>query len=178
MRIELLDRDLAELEELGLTAAEALRRGKAALGARPTYTRLRHLRAGEEALAELIHFAAEQAADFRLLRYASVAQAPAFAGSRRRHERVERETAELRLRVVPRLQAELRALRREEERLEAVLRGRGLDPDRIGRKVPPEEAIDLASLPGEGALAAAALPELPPRRARLARLRARFRRRP
>lgn len=164
MRIDLLDVDLAELAALSLSPEQALRRGAAALAARPTYQRLRHREGSREALEELIHFYAHQAADLRLLRFSFVQKLPEHERSRSRRERVERDTAELRRRLVPALKARLRAVREEEEALERELRRRGIDPDRIGPRVPPAEAIDPRPMPWEGEPAPLPLlPPLPPR---------------
>jgi len=177
MRIELLEADLAELEALGLTPAQALRRGLRALGARPTYERLRQAGISRQSLEELVHFYADQAADLRLLRFAYATRIPEFERSRRRYEVVEQDTAELRRRLVPALKARLRAVRREEEALERALRERGLDPERIGPRVPPEQAIDPRPMPWEGEPAPLTLSPLPARAGLRERLRSRLQRR-
>ncbi|MER3410462.1 MAG: hypothetical protein C4306_10320 [Thermoleophilia bacterium] len=150
MRLELLEADVAELQAMGLTPPQALRRGLGALGARPTYERLRETAVTPESLQELVHFYADQAADLRLLRFTYATRMPAFERARRCYEGVEQKTAELRRRVVPELKARLRAVREEEEALERALRERGLDPGRIGPRVPPAQAIDPRPMPWEG----------------------------
>ncbi len=147
MRIELLEADLAELEALGLTPLQALRRGLRELGRRPTYGRLRETGADRQALEELVHFYAQEVADLRRLRFAYATSDPDFERSRQQHEAVERATAELRRRLLTELRARLETVRREEEALETALRDRGGDPGRIGPHVLPEQAIDLRAMP-------------------------------
>lgn len=170
MRLTLLERDVRELSERGVTVDDALQRGLAALGRRPRLERATAAPGSTEAVEELVHLHAEAAADVRMLRFGYATRSEDYEASRRRYDAVEGYLADLRRHVAPALRAQLRELRAREASLEQELRAHGVDPGTVGPIVPEATSVDPSPRPGEGERRRHALRPLPPRRSARERL--------
>jgi hypothetical protein len=178
VELTLLAADVEELRALDLDPTHAARRGIAALGTRPTYSQLREPAETEAGTRELVHLYADTAAEMRGLRYSFATKSREYDRSRRRYDAVDAAMASIQLETAPRLRQRLGVLRARESVLEQRLRGRGIEVDAIGPKVPRGQAIDPTPKPTETRETRATLAPLPPRRGRLARLLAGVRRLP
>lgn len=143
MEVEVLARDLDELADAGIDAAEALARGAGAIGRRRVDGRLDAVGGPADRWPALLDLYAEAEADLRLVRFDFATRAPSFDEAALRHRELTRTVRSLRTTRSPALAAELLQLRAREETLERELRARGLDPRDVAPPLPPERTTDL-----------------------------------
>jgi hypothetical protein len=144
MRVELLTRDLEELEAGGIDPVEAVARAGQALGERRLSVRLDDPARREERLADAIDAYAEANADFRLVRFDFATRAPAFDEAAAQHRELAGTVRAARLKRGPALAAELLQLRAREQTLERALQAAGIDPETVAASVPADAASDLS----------------------------------
>jgi hypothetical protein len=144
VRVELLTRDLDELEAGGIEPAEALARAARALGERRLSVRFDDPDRHDERLAGAIDAYAEADADFRLVRFDFATRAPAFDEAAARHRELVAAVRAVRLKRGPALAADLLQLRAREQTLERTLRAAEIDPEAVAPSVPIDEASDLS----------------------------------
>jgi hypothetical protein len=144
VRVELLTRDLEELEAGAIDPAEALVRAARALGERRLSVHLDDPERQDERLADAIDAYAEADADFRLVRFDFATRAPAFDEAAARHRELVGAVRAVRLKRGPALAADLLQLRAREQTLERTLQAAGIDPEAVAPSVPTDETSDLS----------------------------------
>ena len=144
MRVELLTRDLEELEAGGIEPAKAVARATQALGERRLSVHLDDPERQAERLADAIDAYAEADADFRLVRFDFATRAPAFDEAAARHRELVSTVRAVRLKRGPALAANLLQLRAREQTLERTLQAAGIDPEAVAPSVPTDETSDLS----------------------------------